>query len=949
MAGFIDEVAESLYHAYGTGISSLNVLFPSRRARLFFEEALSGQLAESDTPVWQPAFVSIDELMQRVSGIGIGDRLRLTVELYKVYARYHEESFDRFYHWGEMLLADFDAIDNYLIDARRLFVNIDDLKQIENRFDFLTDEQKEVVGRFWSVFSTGQPSAAQQDFLTIWNTLYDIYTGFREALLQKGFGYKGMVYRHAAGRMKNNETEWFAGEKFAVAGFNALSNTERELFLYLRDHCECRFFWDYDDYYGNDPVQEAGLFIRRNLKDFPDALAGAKRDYFTEPKRIVTVDAPSNALQSRYTAQFLKEIIREQGFAAKETAIVLTDENLLPAVLYAMPDAVETFNVTMGYALRLTPAYSLTEYLISLQRNKKIRNGILSFYHKDVEGILSHPYVAGLFSTSGQAESLRRIIAGIHERQQAYVDESLFAGHDMLPSIFRNISGQKALSDYLTEWLTLAGNETGDGYPVQLKREYLYRIIESIHRLSDIIDECGVPFSERVFLLSLRKILHGQKVVFEGEPLVGVQVMGILETRSLDFDNVLLLSANEMNFPGTLYASSFIPANLRFAYGLPTVQYHEAMYAYYFYRLLQRARHIHIVYNSKDTEMDTGEPSRFIHQLRYESPHEIQHRHIRLNVAVEVEKPVRIEKDGTVWDRLSEYTDGRRCLSPSAFNHYMECPLRFCFKYVIGAEEKEELAEGVDARKFGNIFHSAVRNIYEQLRDRPEAGPVLEAMLKDDGLIEKAVWSSIAEELNMPQGDYSGGIRLMAGTVKDYIRRIMAYDATQLKGTISGLEEEIRGSVMVSVNGKPATVTLAGKIDRIDALENGMVRIIDYKTGSMKQHLSCSGIESLFDRGGDRLNGVALQLLIYSFLYHRKTGRDVHPSVYFIRGMHDPHYNGSIRVGETEVSRFSVHAGHFEKVLSEKIAELLDKTIPFVQTENTGHCAYCSFGQLCGR
>lgn len=953
MQSFIDEVVDCLYTEAGPGISEFRVLFPSRRARLFFRHSLAGRLAAAGTPLWQPRFASVDEIMEEVSGLRLGDNLRLLAELYKVYRRYHDESFDKFYHWGEMLLADFDAVDNYLIDARRLFVNIGDLKEIDERFDFLSPEQQEVVNRFWNAFpEAGSRSKEQRDFLTIWNSLHPIYEEFREALFRQGFGYKGMIYRRGAERLKKEEgTEALVKDRYAVVGFNALSAAERALFLFLRDKSDCRFFWDYDDYYTDDRLQEAGHFIRQNLKDFPDALPEASRDRFRQPKEIVAVDAPSDALQCRYVSAFLEEVARDGKKPGKETAIVLTNENLLVPVLYSIPDSVDSFNVTSGYDLRLTPAYTLVESLLSLQRGKRCREERWSFYHKDVRNVLNHPYVNELVDRAAVIEPL---LDAVRKKELIYVPEDLLNGDGFLKTVFTPVSGRPDLCDYLIRILTLAGGGLNEAYATRQKREYLFMIVDCIHRLTTVVEECGIEFGEAVFLMSLRKMLHKQKIVFEGEPLIGVQVMGILETRNLDFENVLILSVNESGFPGSLYSSSFVPANLRFAYGLPVTQSHEAMYAYYFYRLLQRAKRIHLVYNSKNTEMDTGEPSRFLHQLRYEAPHRLVRRNIALNVNVDVPAPIEIAKTGTVWEKLREYLDDpHKYISPSAFYRYVECPLKFYLHYIAGVEEKEEPDRELDTRKLGNVFHAVMEKLYGSLPAGRRIADALKGYAADRERLSALVDRTVAEQLGVEKDEFSGGIQMMARTVHDYVRRVLNYDLAHPGFVPVAAEHPVRGTVTLEIGGRTCRVTLGGTIDRLDRLDNGVLRIVDYKTGSQRRDnrdkLACDNLDQLFDPGLEALNDVLLQVMTYAYLCRGESEAPVIPTVYFIRNMPDGTYDGRVRIGGNPLLHFGEQAEPFVKRLRAKLGDLFDPAVPFTQTDDLSTCPFCPFADFCKR
>ncbi|MDE5636561.1 MAG: PD-(D/E)XK nuclease family protein, partial [Alistipes sp.] len=393
MSTFLAETARDLYGRYGDGISSLHLLFPSRRARLFFLDELA---AIAERPLWQPHWATVDEMMSELSGLHTADRVRLIAELYKVYSRYHDEPFDKFYFWGDLLLSDFDMVDKYMVDAEMLFRNISDIKEIEADVSYLTPEQLRIVA-FWGCFKEGDDlSKEKRRFLELWRTLGDIYRQYRERLAELGLAYGGMMHRTAAERLRSGESRTAADRRYAVVGFNALSECEKQLFRSLAAAGHTDFYWDYDSYYCDRREQEAGMFLRDNIRMFPPRADISHDNMATVGKNVACVAASSNAVQCKYLADILGELAAQSpdGRLDKETAIVLTDENLLLPVLYALPESIGKVNVTMGYPLRQSLAYSFVERLIELQNHRRTKGGEAMFYHADVTGLLSHPYIA---------------------------------------------------------------------------------------------------------------------------------------------------------------------------------------------------------------------------------------------------------------------------------------------------------------------------------------------------------------------------------------------------------------------------------------------------------------------------------------------------------------------------------------------------------------------------
>ncbi|MCD8072231.1 MAG: PD-(D/E)XK nuclease family protein, partial [Alistipes sp.] len=555
MQSFLSLLAENLYDRYGDEISSLSIILPNRRAKLFFCDALSGIIAK---PLWQPSFRTMDEIMQHYSGLGAGEKIPLVAELYKVYSRYHTETFDSFYYWGEMLMSDFDSIDKYLVDAGMLFRNVAQLKEIESDNSY----PAEMISRFWKSF--GHESGYSEEkkrFLDIWSTLDPIYREFRTRLNEKGVGYTGMIYRQAAENIKsgNIPEDIKVQGKYIVAGFNALSQCEKVLLRYLSPNAE--FFWDYDQYYVNDPRQEAGLFIRENMRIFPQEHPLGGYDNFCANKKITVVASPSDSMQCKYAGDVLGRIAAGGQIPGKETAIVLTDENLMTPLLSSIPGQIGEINVTMGYPLKLTSAYTLYERLAQLQSGKRVNGSKTLYRYGDLTGLLNHPFVSEL-----DKDVNRLILERVRKMQVMYPDISQICPAGSPIGLMLSPCGDtwQDISKYLLSAISAvitSGALSGDGHGHD--RDHLAMIAASVRQTSNSLENAEVEVSSKVFLSLVRKILQATAIPYEGEPLQGVQVMGILETRGLDFKNLIVLSMNDDNFPGSRVSSySFIPHNM---------------------------------------------------------------------------------------------------------------------------------------------------------------------------------------------------------------------------------------------------------------------------------------------------------------------------------------------------------------------------------------------------
>ena len=956
MKGFLEEVAADLYARYGEGLSERAVLFPSRRARLFFVDAL-GRIA--GRPMWQPEWVTIDDLTGEISGLHTGDRVRLITELYKVYSAYHNEPFDKFYFWGDMLLTDFDTIDKYLIDAQMLFRNISEIKEIEADISYLTPAQLRILS-FWSSFGEqADLSEEKRRFLAIWKTLGPIYRRFRERLSSLGIAYNGMVQRAAADRIRGGGFAFPEPRRYVVAGFNALSECEKRLFGFLATAAETDFYWDYDSYYKDDPEQEAGMFVRSNVAQFPPRTE-LRYDNMRGEKQIVSVAAVSNAVQCKYAAAILADLARrrreeDSGIAAgarpalgKETAVVLTDENLLLPLLYALPADIGRVNVTMGFPLRQSLAYTFVERLVELQNHRRRKGDGCTFYHADVAGILAHPYVAEC-----DAALTRTMHEEIVRDRRISVDAAWLGRNELLKRIFTPAATWRELSDYMLDVVAAVARQPYEGDDARQRVEFLAVIAEQVTKLRNSLDECDIDLTAEVYTSLLRRHLQTLRIPFEGEPLEGIQIMGILETRNLDFENVIILSMNDDNFPGNHMAqASFIPCNLRAAYELPTPEHHEGVYAYYFYRLLQRAETVHLAYCSRSDDKRTGEPSRYVYQLEYESPHRPLRRAIRLGVNLTKTEPVSASKTGRTARILEEYLDGGgRSLSPTAFYQYVECPLRFYFRHVAGLKPVEEIAEEIDLPMFGTILHRAMELLYMPLLGDPNPQRII-ASLPGTPAVKEAVVRAVNEEyLQDPKAteeEYGGSVLLVRDVVRKYIDScILPYDASQRGYAVERLEAPVEYRVPLERNGRVRSVGFAGKADRIDRLSDGALRVVDYKTG--KPHNRFRDVAALFSSVAAERSPAVLQTLLYAMMLSQSENCDVQPALYYVRSMQDERFSPLLVEGDRPVLRFSDYReslnGHLQKTLS----ELFDFSKPFEQCEDRSVCAYCDFREICRR
>lgn len=951
---FLTEVASKLYALHGDKISSLTLVFPSQRARLFFSDALSQIISK---PIWQPSYLSMDDVMRQVSSFSVGEKIQLLTELFKIHKQHHnnpDEGFDKFYFWGEMLINDFDLIDKYMIDADMLFRNLLDIKEIESDLSYLTPEMRQIISSFWSNFANdGSMSKEKRKFLKIWQSLAPIYHSFRARLKQLNIAYPGMIYRSAAENISNNTAYPDTSRHYVFIGFNALSECEKRVLKYLNTNCECDFLWDYDSYYTEQKEQEAGLFLRKNLSDFKPSLEISHNNFTKITKSFNAISTVSNAIQCKYVNTILHEISPELKFD-KRTAIVLTDENLLVPLLHSLPAELQNnVNVTMGYPLRQTTAYSLIERLIELQKNcHKVKDDArCSFYHVDAIGILMHPYISSALGKVALAKQ-KEIISGRYIR----VEEVLFHDNDVLSVIFTDSGKYDSLSKYLLAVIRVLSNVEDNDDDNSLKLSYMSIISQQISELDNSLKLCDEKISTSTYTSLLRRHLQTVRIPFCGEPLQGLQIMGILETRNLDFDNVIILSMNDDNFPGSLTPnSSFIPYNLRAAYGIPTPEHHESVYAYYFYRLIQRAKRVDMLYCSHADDKSTGEQSRYIYQLDFESPYTINKINVGVDVAVSEHDDDVIEKSGDVLRRLEQFTleNNRNILSPSAFSNYIICPMKFYFSSIIGLKTPDELSEDVNSPMFGTILHDAMEILYAPFAGEANLAPRLSMITKKE--VEKAVTEAIKSNFlskdNHSTDDFSGILLLVKRIITKYIHQgIIPYDIAHNNFALEAVEENI-STLFTLDNGQQ--VRIGGRADRIDSLDNGLCRVVDYKTS--ERQLEFNGLESIFSGKTRKAMGNVFQTMLYSMVLRDNKKLNVQPALYYARYIHQKEYSPLLidkSVKDCNGVTYDDYADEFEPMLRNKLNELFDTTRPFERCsmeESDEFCKYCEFKIICKR
>lgn len=965
MQTFLQLVAQDLYQKIGNDLSRVAIVFPNKRASLFFNEYLATQ---SDRPIWSPAYVSISELFRQLSPWKSGDPIRLVCELYKVFREEtrSEETLDDFYFWGELLISDFDDVDKNLVDADRLFSNLQDLKNIMDDYDFLDSEQEEAIRQFFQNFSIERRTQLKEKFISLWDKLGDIYHHYRRNLEELGIAYEGMMYRYVMEELQSDKLKY---EHYVFVGFNVLNKVETKFFERLREAGKALFYWDYDVFYTRLPrentppyTHEAGEFILRNLKLFPNELPEAVFDTLRKPKNVRFISAPTENAQARYLPEWIRSVtkrdLQETPVKEKENAVVLCNEALLLPVLHSIPPEVKNVNITMGFPLAQTPVYSFVSALIELQTTG-YRRDTGRYQYEAVQSVLKHPYTRQL-STS--AESLEKQLT----RDNRFFPLPSELKQDIfLEQIFTPKTGISALCQYLTEMLREVAvlyrqeQETDDIFN-QLYRESLFKSYTLINRLLNLIDNGELNIQIDTLRRLLCRLLATSNIPFHGEPAIGMQVMGVLETRNLDFRNLIMLSLNEGQLPKAGGDSSFIPYNLRKAFGMTTIEHKNALYAYYFYRLIQRAENVTLLYNTASEGLNRGEMSRFMLQFLVESPHSISREYLEAGQSPQSGREIRVEKTPEIITRMYERYDVNRhpksLFSPSALNTYLDCRLKFYYRYVAGLKAPDEVSAEIDSALFGTIFHRAAELVYKDLtaNGKEIRKDDLEQVLRNDIKLQNYVDTAFKEEFFhvalTEKPEFNGTQLINAKVITSYLRQLLRNDLQYAPFFMEGMEKKVTEIIEIETPQGKLALNIGGTIDRIDSKDDTL-RIVDYKTGGSPK--TPENIKQLFTPADGRPNYI-FQTFLYASIMCRKQSLKVAPSLLYIHRAASETYSPVIEMGEARqpkipVNNFAFYEDEFRERLQTLLQEIYNPEEAFTQTEDTKKCEFCDFRELCRR
>ncbi len=1006
MDAFLKLVVEDLKRKHGDNLTDLTVVFPNNRARLFFNRFM---MEGSQAPMWAPSYTTIQDLFLSCTHLQVADEMKLVCELFRVYVQKIDweelgippETMDDFYFWGTSLLSDFEDIDNNLVDAKQLFQNIKDLANLDGDLtDILDDEQREALRKFFGHFKDEKgDSIIKKKFAALWNAMYPIYDEFRKNLKEKGIAYGGMAHRLVVGK-DNEEREAkidmdrFRSKRYVFVGFNVLNKCEVAFFKAFQNAGKALFYWDVDDFYmsnKNDVEHEAATFMKQNLANFPNELGKNLGCFAAQEKKFTIISSSTQNAQAKYLGTYLSKLTgrsedesgnenKKEKVADSDIAVVLCDESMLLPSLHSIPG--NEVNITMGLPLIQTPIYSMIKALLEMRSIVATYESSVNVPFRFIKEVLANPYVRrsmqgttelyeNIVSSAtyypsaelltGKSEDTSLLFSFLREKQSGEPASML----NWLLQILKKVSSlyyEKAEKDKKDrQQKRVHDSNEEDQHPMEsiydaLYMEALFRCYTIVNRVYSLVETGDLTVNIQTLCKLLERILSTTSVPFSGEPVQGLQVMGFLETRNLDFKHVVMLSVNEGILPKGGGESSFIPYSLRKGFGMTTIEHKNSLYAYYFYRLLQRAETATFMFSSATNGGSKGLMSRFLMQLIVEKGEKItiQQKDLRSDIEVALENKFEVAKTKEVVEILrKKYDQGlsgdqAKMMSPTMLNTYLACPMKFYFTYVLGLDEPKDLDETIDQRVLGNIVHKTLENIYNKYKGKSVDGAVIQSWIESPLNLEKEVDNAFRTEyFNCDGIAYSGQQLLLKTTVTSYVKNALSMDLTLAPFTV--IQGEKRVSIKMEVDGMQ--FELGGVVDRLQMSE-GIFQVIDYKTGSQPKEgiLFKEGFPLLFSPNVDRhYYAYALQVWIYSYILYKNESNSAIPYLMFVRskkGLVNPTDKKDVKLCLSGDNATEI-CGEIEDLLKEKIREIFSMEQSFKMTSDPKNCGFCPFVEIC--
>ncbi len=943
-ASFLRSVAK--VYVQNDELDAIFVL-PNRRSMKFFQKYLGLEYGVAHgKPLFSPKIETVNEFFTGLSGLVLADGVEQLYLLYKEYIKLRypqldfdkatqKESFDDFVHWGDTILKDFNDIDKYMVSARQLFTNIKDLKELEGDFSFMSPRQLEAVKCFWSNYLGGGTFSQKKEFFgSIWSIMYRLYENFNEVLAQKGLGYEGQIYRKVAENIGSMEFD----RRVVFIGLNAPNKCERIVMGYLQKAGKGDFYWDFYGWMLKDPRNSASEIIGECVEEFPSHYTLEDTSVAPGEQKVRVYATPSGVGQAFVVANILNELYPHGEVSQQEafsTSVVLPDENLLMPLLNSIPQKFGPVNVTMGYPIAATALASFMKLVQQLQSDIKERDGEWCFYHKSVLELLSHEYVKKLSMEQGAA-----IAKKVVEGNMIYIksDADVLSGADeFLSLLFKVVRTPAEIAEYQMEILKKL-----DSKLESWDREFIYQYYLKVNALYNL----QIPMESSTWFKLVERLCSGIVVPFKGEPLRGLQVMGTLETRALDFENVIIISANEGKFPSSNIGNSIVPYNLKVGFGLPTYELQDGIAAYHFYRSICRAKNVYMVYDTRNDGLGSGEVSRYVKQLKYHFGVDVLHVAVApQGITQSNREPLEIKKDDAVMEQLMQFAgNGEKSLSASALNNYIACPLKFYMENIEGMRDEDEVSESVESNVFGSIFHHVMEKIYSKYEGKlVEKRDLIGEEMDNEG-IGKYILEGFSEYMHIQQ--LSGQHKIIEALIRKYVSLALKEDIALAPFKYIAGERRFRYSLPIydgAVN-----VNFKAFIDRIDTLvEGNITRIADYKTGSVTPVGANFELEQLFDKSGDGRYKAIVQLYLYALIYFNDKlvkGEEIADAILAIYPLK--------KIAKEHIMQMLLeHEGlvKFRGLLTECVEEIFNRDVPFYANPQEKHCSYCKLNAMCGK
>lgn len=943
MKPFLKQIAEVFYREQGSNISETCFVFPSRRAGKFFIEYLKNI---SDETLLAPECLTISEFFDSLCPeYEKEDKIGLLFHLYDSYKSVtgSTESFNEFVGIGEIILKDFNDIDNYLVNAKYIFSNIEELKRYEKE-NVLTEEQIKCIERFLGLF-TDDCSEYKQKTYRLWCKMLEIYEHFKNKLLSERICYDGMQHRMV---VENEIPETLLSKQVVFIGFNALDGTTKCLFDILKHKGIADFYWDYDSKYAdisNDKANKAHYFTKANLENYKSKYKLDKESY--PETKIHTIGCASNIGQTKYTNSLLSELLlSETGKENAEdntikTALILSDESLLIPMLYALPND-KSVNITMGYPIKYTSTYNFIDLFLSLHKNYKQGKG---FNNTNTKEILSHPYLVTLCKK--EIDKLDRFIFN-----NSYIQEEKLASKSELLNLIFTPYNHKELLTKLLSVIELLGNNID----IDFDHECLNQAHLATNKTITLLERYpNVSIDAHTIYRIMTSVLKMVNLSFIGEPLSGLQMMGMLETRCLDFDNIIITSFNEGIFPKSDIGNSLIPYSIRKPYSLPTTDHQDAIFSYNFYRLIRRASNVWLIYDTRNNnDNSTGEVSRFVKQLEYIYNVHIDKKQVTHTPEICKSEDIVIKKTDKDIEDIQKYLL-EQCLTPSALNEYIKCPLKFYYTYIKGIKEEPKISTTLDAAQFGRVFHTVMELIYTPFNGKEVTRKDLSKYTKEkiEELTEKAIIITLynlkpTDDTTKYQYTVSGENKILFSIIVELVKNTLVCDEKRLPFKHISNEKKYTTQYKTASGHK---IKLKGYIDKIDETADA-VHLIDYKTTKLNDNLDATKIystEELLDffykPNSKKYVKEILQMCFYNLLYKNETDKRIDTYLFLARMSFD--HNNFLE--NTRVTLPEDWENVFCEQLDIVIDNLLDKDSEIRQTVETKNCEYCYFAPMCKR